>query len=915
MSADRRRRVVRSADPLAAARAELGPGVRLVSPTRAAARALDPSRPAISLRRLTQRAARPAGVVVGAVARRALLRDACAAVLADVDAAGYATRALAAIEAWLRVDPPEEPPAGLDARALRWWRVARHYRGSLRARGLVDPVETPRLAAQAGAGASALLVHAYPTLEPDEVDALDALAAPGSVVVLVADGAWTEAADAAAERLAARGWQVERRDDAGPDARVRAWRADTVEHEVRAALAEIKGRIARGDLGVDDVRVVVREADRYAAALHAVADEFGLPLDWDRRVPLRATPLGGWLGALVDAVADGLPFEATAALLRHPLCALLDADAFDAARRWRPAGPAAWRRALARAERRDEALAAVAALAPLLPGRPPRDAPRDAAGWREVAPALLERLLRDEARDAHAGVALAWSRGVDDALEAFDPGAAVGDGAPPTRAPPSGAPPRRPWRAVTLRAMREVLASLSAPDVRPPVGAALRVSAPEALMGDRAAFVALLGAAEGSFPAPVTDPPLFDAVDRADLRAVGIELGTPADRARRERLAAWGVWRAAGELWLSYPEQTGRDARLPSTLFADLAVASAALPPRPPASPAERVARDLAAPRGPAAPDDAVLAQARHAWAVELARERDPERDAYDGVVGRSLDPAARRWSASQLTSLGQCRFRWLATSAWGVRAPTEGETEVSPLLRGSLYHHALAVALEGARGRTGAAARAVAHERLEHAFRDAERRTSAEAVPHWRHLRAEHLAHLRALLDHPSFLPDDHEVLVVEATFDGVWHGLPVTGRVDRIDRTPAGVVVIDYKLGGSVPAGARGFDVARLDLELQLPIYLEVAAPALAPGERVAGARYLSLGALREIPREPPDPSETADFVERLRRTLAAGDFPVEASDACRYCDLEAACRKGPRLDRKVGVRGGAAPVGGGR
>jgi hypothetical protein len=898
--------VVRSADPAAAARALVDPQRQLVvaaSPEAAHAAGLGPR--TTSLARLGRAAARRHGRIAGTVTRRQALREACEAVFGAADAAGYAERASLPVATWLRAGLPSAPPDGVGERNLAWWRVAQRYRAALQARGAIDPVEAARLVGDAPPERTALALVGYPTLAADDVSLVDALAGSGSVVILPEHGAWTVASDAAAAALQARGWTIARRVDPGPDAVLEAWRAATLDDEVRAALAAVKRALLEDGVSSGEVIVVTRDLERYAGALRTVAHAYGLPLTLERRVALRATPLGGWVATLVDVVSDDLPFEATAALLRHPFCALLDQAGFDAARRWRPRGLAAWRRALTRTARGRDALAALDALTPFV-ARAPRAArqsfPSDAGAWRDALERVLEACLSPAAAAVHAPVLLAWRRALDDAL----PGA-VSDA---------------PARGAVLRSLRETLRIVSVPagqghdpsaagveaPVEPAVG--VRVVAPEALAGARFERVFLLGAAEGMFPAPVQDPPLFDAFDRATLRSAGIVVESPADLARRERLAAWGVWRAAARLWLSYPEQIGRDARLPGLLFTALGVTPGPVARARPAGAAERRARDLARVDAVDAADDPVLRHARHAWHVELTRERASERDAYDGVVGRPLDASARRWSASQLTTFGQCRFRWLAQSAWGVREPREGEVEVSPLLRGSLYHHALALALQASVGRRGEAARAAAQGALESAFVAAERATDADAVPHWRHLRAEHLEHLRVLIDTPAFLPDDHEVFRLETGFGGTWHGLEVVGRVDRIDRTEDGVVVIDYKTGSGRPLGARGFDAERLDLDLQLPLYLEVAAPRLAPGERVASAQYLSLGAMREIPRDPPDPAEAADFVDRLRRSLAAGDYPVEPSDACRYCPLEAACRKGPRLEHKTGAPGGLAP-----
>jgi RecB family exonuclease len=287
-----------------------------------------------------------------------------------------------------------------------------------------------------------------------------------------------------------------------------------------------------------------------------------------------------------------------------------------------------------------------------------------------------------------------------------------------------------------------------------------------------------------------------------------------------------------------------------------------------------------------------------------------------DGFVGVGVDPDARVWSATQLRDLGSCRFRWWVQREWGVRAPDEGAEELTPLLEGRLYHLALAGALHAAVGRRGPDARSAALAALEAAFEAAERAERLDdVVPHWPRLRAEHLAHLRALIEAPDFLPDEHEVVGTEERFAGDWHGWAVQGYVDRIDRTPDGVELIDYKLSGRPPAGARDAEL-KPTLDLQLPLYVDVAAPALRPGEPVAGAAYLSLRTRARVPARAPGADDLADLLARLRASLAAGFFPPEPDPSvCRLCDLASVCRKGPHLERRpapyrVPDRGGETP-----
>lgn len=79
------------------------------------------------------------------------------------------------------------------------------------------------------------------------------------------------------------------------------------------------------------------------------------------------------------------------------------------------------------------------------------------------------------------------------------------------------------------------------------------------------------------------------------------------------------------------------------------------------------------------------------------------------------------------------------------------------------------------------------------------------------------------------------------------------------------------------------------------------ERADPSEPP---VQEAYYYSVTKARKI----STPDASADELERIACEVTAGwergAFPVDPDvreDTCRYCDLDAVCRKGPRLERK--------------
>jgi len=125
---------------------------------------------------------------------------------------------------------------------------------------------------------------------------------------------------------------------------------------------------------------------------------------------------------------------------------------------------------------------------------------------------------------------------------------------------------------------------------------------------------------------------------------------------------------------------------------------------------------------------------------------------------------------------------------------------------------------------------------------------------------------------------------------------GLNLKGRLDRLDRSPAGIGVVDYKTGRSAAQG----DVEAGEA-VQLPFYAllaeeyceapvaEVAYLAL-DGERVRSPATLAGPQLAELS------SEIGQRLAQLFTEMEAGK-PLPAwgeAQVCRYCELEGICRR---------------------
>lgn len=127
-----------------------------------------------------------------------------------------------------------------------------------------------------------------------------------------------------------------------------------------------------------------------------------------------------------------------------------------------------------------------------------------------------------------------------------------------------------------------------------------------------------------------------------------------------------------------------------------------------------------------------------------------------------------------------------------------------------------------------------------------------------------------------------------VEYNFNLEVEGVPVTGKVDRIDKLPDGTLsILDYKTGKAL-AGKRA------QTDAQLTMY-QLAAEHLL-GMTVGKLVFYHLPTLKEqtVERHP------AELVDGLRQRIvstaeqiSAGRFePQPAESVCRWCDFKPLC-----------------------
>ena len=297
------------------------------------------------------------------------------------------------------------------------------------------------------------------------------------------------------------------------------------------------------------------------------------------------------------------------------------------------------------------------------------------------------------------------------------------------------------------------------------------------------------------------------------------------------------------------------------------------------------------------------------------ARARMP--GAWDGLLGDDARAAlaARRPFAAEMhpTRLERylsCPFAFLLRDVLGLDAPDEpGESlEMDAREFGTLAHNILQRAYEAViAGELGLdAAQAAVAEAWGACCAEAERRGVTGAALSWDVRRAMLLEDLTEVVRRdPVFSSGHGRPLGVEWRF-GEAAERPVSlelpdgqvirfaGRLDRVDVTPGGARVVDYK------TGKGGTEKQRLKdgLGVQLPVYQLAVRQAGGQDYSEISCLYRLVtrrGGFQELPL--PDDEQIAG--RRLRSLVAqavalvdAGLFPRSTAGRCEYCDLGYAC-----------------------
>jgi len=355
----------------------------------------------------------------------------------------------------------------------------------------------------------------------------------------------------------------------------------------------------------------------------------------------------------------------------------------------------------------------------------------------------------------------------------------------------------------------------------------------------------------------------YTAMTRARKRVVWTATGAGVDqgehRPSRFLIAASGV---ASLSELGRPADEGRD---PVTVIeAEVGMRRTVFDPE------KSAAHRLAAAR--------VLGSPPESWwepsAFAGVREPGPDRP----IIGAEL-----RLSPSQADSYATCPRRYALERR--LRLGDAG----SPYARfGTLVHSAME------RAETGVIGTGEPHASLEDALvhlrsvweEDADFGTP-ELNAAWLKQAEAALTKLYTLWPSPEGRPIGLE-LKVESEIDGIaWMGL-----VDRLERAPDGLKVVDYKTSKTVPSHEKGHS------SIQLGFYASAIARSF--GEPVISAEmWFPRGDTKALSTRALDPDRMSEIEEELiqvTRSIRSEDWAPRVGDGCKNCVFKKSCPAWP-------------------
>jgi ATP-dependent helicase/DNAse subunit B len=701
--------------------------------------------------------------------------------------------------------------------------------------------------------------------------------------------------------------------------------------EVRAALRWLKARLVADGMRPGEVALLARSMPAYRPFMLQTAAEFGLPVRLVDGLPLRANPAVAALLDLLRLMLPRAGNDPQPALPRRLVIEAWRSPYFDwRASLWSPgssetAAPGEGSESGAITPEDAEALDAVARWGRVMGGRSQWEEVLDSLA------ALSAESPEDEERGVPAGLPVgAAARALRDKFRRFLQQLAPPAGERPMRdwvgwlearigddpAPGSSrfAPPREPGglrvvaraRAAAeaiaerdvaaLQALKDILRGLvwaeealgaspvdfsrffdelagavEAGSCQPPIHAGRE----EVLVADvvqarglSLRAVAVLGLAEGEFPASLGEDPFLRDADRARLRERFNLPLEPSTESAEVEFFYETVTRPRERLLLTRPRLADNGAPWQASPFWEEvrrlvwvrpeALTSDSLPtPDRAASWPELVECLAAHPHYVAVQDWARRAEPVRMAALDAAvrlfqARRDGAASSFDGDLSHIAGDFAQRfgpehrWSGSRLEAYRTCPFSFFIGSALRLEPKAEPSEGLDARQLGSIYHRILervylSVADPGDLAQLLAALPEAAGVVLD----EAPQREGFRETAWWAQTRAEIVEVVRSSLQalgeiQGEFIPYQYEVpFGLEgrpplSVSDGPDRFL-LRGYIDRVDRTPDGRLrIIDYKTGGPSAYGKNALTEGK---KLQLPLYALAARDALGLGEPAEG------------------------------------------------------------------------------
>ena len=754
--------------------------------------------------------------------------------------------------------------------------------------------------------------------------------------------------------------------------------------EVRAALRWLKERLQSGGYRPGDVALMARDLAPYRPFIVEIAAEFGLPIRLAEGLPLRSNPA---VVAMLNLLRLVLPlrgnvddfalprtgvvaawrspyFDWTNALAEKEATELIginpaDADALDIAARWGRVigGYSQWQEALTALAGRDRqklpeekkdlpdnvvagpeaSQLASKFLAFFMGIMPPQGSNRyrDYVAWlegligsdaragdytqdldRPASLNMIPRILAGEGRAADLD--LAALRRVKDILRGL------------IWAEEADTESRDVDYSTFLA---ELTGAIEATTYQPPLPSdkeAILVASAIRARGLPFRAVALLGLAEGEFPAVLGEDPFLREADRAHFRQEsGLPLTSSIESAEQEFFYEV-ITSPRNQLLFTRPRLSDTGAEwLASPFWEEIcrlvpvepkSLTTESVPTPAEASSLPELLESLVKYPGQQQARAWIREEHPQAWAaIEKAgpifRSRYQQiRSVYDGDLSQYSGiftdrfPPEFRWSPSSLESYRSCAFILFTGRVLGLEPRQEPAVGFDAAQRGTIYHEIL----EALYAQLAPAERtdtdkllvllpAVAARILD----AAPEKQGFREVAWWEQIKQEIQENIARTIVALAEMPGDFVPTYFEARFFGdialtVFEGedyFRVHGVVDRVDQNPAGQIrVIDYKTSGSLAYSKRSLELGE---KLQLPLYALAARDALNLGQPVEGFYWhispAEASGLTLADFGPEEAMQTAvDYAWEAVRGARLGAFQPQAplSGCPQWCPAASFC-----------------------